>query len=244
MSNNKMKIITTSWDDGHKQDLKLAKLLKKYNIKGTFYISPNNREFNKKDLLSNSEIKKISQDFEIGAHTMTHPLLPKISEKEAFKEIKDSKIFLEQLINKDIEMFCYPRGLYDEKIKKLVKQAGFDGARTMKRFLINPPTDFFEFGTTTHAFTHRMNFTLKLPLKVNFAFASSLLTKEWVKVAKETFNYVNQNGGIWHLWGHSWEIEKNNLWIDLEEVLKHISERENFHCSTNGETLEYLKKET
>jgi hypothetical protein len=33
--------VTTSWDDGHKLDMKLAVLLKKYGIKGTFYICPN-----------------------------------------------------------------------------------------------------------------------------------------------------------------------------------------------------------
>ena len=31
-------IVTTSWDDGSIQDLKLGELLMKYGIKGTFYI--------------------------------------------------------------------------------------------------------------------------------------------------------------------------------------------------------------
>jgi peptidoglycan/xylan/chitin deacetylase (PgdA/CDA1 family) len=38
--------VTTSWDDGHILDVKLSELLKKYNLKGTFYIAPKNREFN------------------------------------------------------------------------------------------------------------------------------------------------------------------------------------------------------
>ena len=91
-------IVTTSWDDGHKLDLKLAKLLKKYGIRGTFYISPKNREFREEDLLSDEEIIKLDRDFEIGAHTMTHPRLTKISEREAFNEIIDSKKYLENLI--------------------------------------------------------------------------------------------------------------------------------------------------
>lgn len=244
MTNNKIKIVTTSWDDGHKLDLKLAKLLEKYNIKGTFYISPNNREFDKKDLLSNEEIKQLSQNFEIGAHTMTHPSLTKISEKEAFQEIKDSKVFLEKLTNKEIKMFCYPKGLYNEKVKNLVGEAGFIGARTIKRFFINPPSDFFELGTTVHSFTHRINLSLKLPLKINFSFVPSLFTKDWVKIAKKTFDYVNQYGGIWHLWGHSWELEENELWKGLEEVLKHISGKEDFYYFSNEEALEYFKEKT
>ena len=39
-----MKIITTSWDDGHPLDFKLAELLNKYNLKGTFYIPRSNAE--------------------------------------------------------------------------------------------------------------------------------------------------------------------------------------------------------
>jgi peptidoglycan-N-acetylglucosamine deacetylase len=53
------KIVTTSWDDGHKLDLKLARLLQKYNIAATFYISPANREFSKRDLLSEQEIQTL-----------------------------------------------------------------------------------------------------------------------------------------------------------------------------------------
>ena len=44
-------VVTTSWDDGHILDLKLSNLLTKYNIKGTFYLSPKDREIKEKDRL-------------------------------------------------------------------------------------------------------------------------------------------------------------------------------------------------
>src|SRR5207237_6708341 len=71
----KMIYVTTSWDDGHKLDVRLAALLKKYGIKGTFYICPQDQEFKDEDLLSPQDILSISQDFEIGGHTITHPHL-------------------------------------------------------------------------------------------------------------------------------------------------------------------------
>ena len=140
-------IVTTSWDDGHKLDLKLAKILKKYEIRGTFYISPKNREFREEDLLSDEEILKLNRDFESGAHTMTHPILTKISEREAFKEIIESKKYLENLTKKKIECFCYTGGAYNNKIKELVKRTGFIGARTTEQILTTTPGDLFEFGT-------------------------------------------------------------------------------------------------
>ena len=35
-------------------------------------------------------------------------------------------------------------------------------------------------------------------------------------------DYVIKHGGVWHLWGHSWEIEKNKDWDKLEEVFMNI----------------------
>ena len=90
--------VTTSWDDGHILDLKLAKLLKKYNLNGTFYVSPHNREFDESDLLSVRDIVTISKDFEIGAHTQTHLDLTRISPEQAREEIIGSKQYLEKIL--------------------------------------------------------------------------------------------------------------------------------------------------
>ena len=91
-------IVTTSWDDGHKLDLKLAKLLKQYGIKGTFYVSPKSREIVKSNRLSDMDIKSLHQDFEIGAHTMTHINLGESDNKKAIREIRASKKYLEKIL--------------------------------------------------------------------------------------------------------------------------------------------------
>src|SRR3990172_9671589 len=98
-------IVTTSWDDGHIHDHKLARLLKKYSVKGTFYIPPRNREFPRSELLTDSQILKLSKDFEIGGHTMTHPVLTKISLAEAEKEIIEGKQYLNKFIYRKLINF-------------------------------------------------------------------------------------------------------------------------------------------
>ena len=65
-------------------------MLKEHGLKATFYVAPENQEFAKDDLLSLPEIRNLSQDFEIGAHSMTHRRLPTISEQEAAREIIES----------------------------------------------------------------------------------------------------------------------------------------------------------
>lgn len=232
------RIITTSWDDGHLLDIKLAALLKKYNIKGTFYVTPKHNEL-VNQLLTKDEIMRLSEDFEIGAHTIYHSLLTELTQEMLTKELSDSKIFLEELLKKPIKMFCYPRGLYNENVKAAVKKADFIGARTIETLNIDYPNDFFEFGTTIHAFPATNIFNnVKESLKNNIKFLPFMLTGDWKKIAKETFSYVNKNGGVWHLWGHSWEIEKFNLWGDLEELLIFIANKKDFNYLTNSEVLE------
>src|SRR5262249_15014177 len=73
-------IVTSSWDDGHKYDVRLARMLREYGLKATFYISPRNQEWAEADLMKNNEIREVGKDFEIGSHTVTHPRLPTIPE--------------------------------------------------------------------------------------------------------------------------------------------------------------------
>ncbi|MHB1334874.1 MAG: polysaccharide deacetylase family protein [Candidatus Humimicrobiaceae bacterium] len=233
---DKQVIVTTSWDDGHKLDLRLAEILKKYGIRGTFYISPKNREFRKEDLLSDEEIIKQSKDFEIGAHTTTHPRLTKISEKQAFQEIVGSKKYLENLIKMEVKSFCYPGGNYNDKIKELVKEAGFTGARTIKRFCFSYPSDPLIFGTTIQAY----NNILDIPKILKFSKFNLLEFYKnlyWEHRAKRMFDHVMEIGGVYHLWGHSWEIEKIHYWNSLENLLSYVGNKENIKYLTNSEVI-------
>jgi hypothetical protein len=54
-------VVTTSWDDGHKLDLKVSELMQKYNLTGTFYVSPKDREISPEERLTDSELIELSQ---------------------------------------------------------------------------------------------------------------------------------------------------------------------------------------
>src|SRR5919112_349715 len=79
--------ITTSWDDGHPLDLRLAELLAKYGLRGTFYvpmIAPNGT-------MTPAQMRELSAaGAEIGAHTLHHAVLTRASEQEAWEEISGS----------------------------------------------------------------------------------------------------------------------------------------------------------
>src|ERR1017187_281306 len=147
-------VITTSWDDGHRLDLRLAKLLQKYDLPGTFYISPHDQEFKRSELLKPAEIKRLGQSFEIGAHTMTHPRLTKVSDKVAEQEILDSKKYLEKVTGSKVTSFCYPGGNYNRRHVAMVRQAGLTYARTVRRHFYTTKGSLLEANTTVNAYNH------------------------------------------------------------------------------------------
>jgi peptidoglycan/xylan/chitin deacetylase (PgdA/CDA1 family) len=234
-------IVTISWDDGQKLDLKFANLLKKYGLKGTFYISPRNREWDKGELLSDKEIYKLSKDFEIGCHTMNHQRLTEIKEDQAYREILDSKLFLEKIINKKIESFSYPYGDYNNKIRNLVEKAGLIIGRTSNRYSFKYPLDPLVLDTTLHTYDHILDLAkiLKFSRFNPIEFCKNL---DWEHLARRMFDYVIRRGGVYHLWGHSKEIDTLSHWGKLENVLAYIAGRKNIRYLTNAEILMVPKK--
>jgi peptidoglycan/xylan/chitin deacetylase (PgdA/CDA1 family) len=230
-------IVTTSWDDGHVLDLKLADLLSRYNLPATFYISPEDREIVENDRLTKAQVNELSKKaaFEIGAHTMTHPLLSNIDDAAAKNEIERSKVVLEDWTGKEIKSFCYPAGNFQVKHEHIVKNAKFSLARTVKRFSTTIGKNPFEMPTTIHAYRHWSDI---VPI-----FKESGVTKflsyyfNWDELAIALFDRIYRESGVFHLWGHSWEIEKNGDWDRLERVFKHIADRSGVHYMTNNELI-------
>ena len=218
-------IITTSWDDGHPTDLRLAELLNKYGISATFYIPIFNEE---RDCMSPQQINELAQVFDIGGHTCNHVNLTKISLTEVIKEITECKKLLEDIISKEISIFAYPWGMFNHQVIDCVEKAGFIGGRTT-RSLTRRIQDPYTIDTTVNATNWwfapyiKHSFLSKDPAFFFFMLRNGLFFKDWHLLAMETLDFVIRNGGVWHLWGHSWEIDQNSDWERLEKVLQKIS---------------------
>ena len=232
MLNQKL-VVTTSWDDGSVSDLKLHRLLDKYSLKSTFYITKSYQHIERG--LTADEIIELSQKHEIGAHTLTHPDLDKIDPKRAEDEILGSKEYLENLLGIEIKMFCYPRGKFNDEIIKIVEKAGFIGARTCKHGNFNKPNDACKWHITLHASNGSPLTTLKICTS-NHLSVKSLI--DWGVRAKKLFDIALETGGVYHLWGHSSEIETKNEWDKLEEVFSYISNRDGVRYITNRNVFE------
>jgi len=53
-------------------------------------------------------------------------------------------------------------------------------------------------------------------------------------------NRILTSGGIFHLWGHSWEIEKYGLWNELEKVLQMLAFKKDIAYLNNSDCWRIL----
>lgn len=231
-------VVTTSWDDGSVSDIKLSSLLEKYSLKATFYITKSYKYIERP--LTTEEVIKLGKEHEIGAHTLTHLDLDKISTKRAEDEILDSKEYLENLLDCDVRMFCYPRGRYNDEIIRIVKKAGFIGARTCRHGDFDMPNDPYKWQITLHASNGSPLMTFRI-WRINRLSVKSLI--DWEIRAKELFDLALKKGGVYHLWGHASEFEKKDEWGKLERVFRYISNRDGVQYMTNGEVMEKVRCE-
>jgi peptidoglycan/xylan/chitin deacetylase (PgdA/CDA1 family) len=77
--------------------------------------------------------------FSIGAHSVTHPILSRVTPQRAHREIVDSRSRIQKACGAAPRAFAYPNGGprdYTETVKRLVRDAGFTCAVT-SRFGLN-----------------------------------------------------------------------------------------------------------
>ncbi len=194
--------IETSFDDGSIHDLRIADLLCKYHLSATFYIVVD--WVGREGMLNWDQIKELEKKgFKIGSHTMTHPQdLKMLFDEELHVEIQTSKDMIETALGHNIESFCYPRGRMDDRIKNKVIEAGYTEARITGKPGILVVEDKYRIPGTLHIFQRE-----------------EYGSKSIVEYATDIFEKLKKDGGYCNIWGHSEEINRNNNWEQLEEVL-------------------------
>ncbi len=80
---------------------------------------------------------------EIGAHTVTHPILKGLAEGVQRNEVRTSKAWLEELLDREVESFAYPYGTAAPDTVRLVGEAGFRRACTTAAGPVPPGGDPF-----------------------------------------------------------------------------------------------------
>jgi len=236
-------IITTSWDDGNPLDVRIAELLEKYNMKGTFYVPIRIGEH---PVMNATTLNGIAKNHEIGGHTVNHLRLNTLGMADAKYEISECKTMLQDKLGKKVEAFCFPGGKYSQRDINLIKEAGFLFGRTTRLLHTSSDTHQFLLDTSIQVYnyssikltTHCVKNLFLLPIAQNSFFYKE--NKNLPKLAEVVMNRIMTTGGVFHLWGHSWEIEKYGLWREFEMVLKMLAFNQEIAYLNNTECWKAL----
>jgi peptidoglycan/xylan/chitin deacetylase (PgdA/CDA1 family) len=84
-------------------------------------------------MMTSAQVKALRHaGMQIGAHTVSHPILARLSDAAAQQQIADSKSFLEALLGERVGLFAYPNGKpgedYSPQTVAVVRSLGFDAA--------------------------------------------------------------------------------------------------------------------
>lgn len=222
-------IFTFSTDDGNPSDLKMAELLGKNGLNGTFYIPITNREG--LPVMGKTQLREIGRQFEIGSHTYDHCYLRTVGLMEANRQITEGKKHLEDLLGKSITGFSYPGGKYRNAHTAMVQSAGFEYARTSMNLRFDAGANRFEIPTTIQFYPHS-----KVVYMRNFIWAGSwakrtdglrlvLQHNDWLERLYAIFDYSCRHEAVFHLWAHSDDIDKLGAWNELDRFFAHVAKK-------------------
>lgn len=119
-------------------------------------------------VMSREELDALIADglISLGAHCVTHPSLPSLSDEEQRQEIGESRATLEAMMGHPIRRLAYPFGDYDERSMNIARDLGFDYAVSVETGPVRDPATRFRLprhdikNWTGAEFAHRLRWTI------------------------------------------------------------------------------------
>lgn len=120
------KSVVLTFDDGYVDNYVNAfPTLKEFGFTATIFIITNTVDTNNIYLNSKQIKEMVDNGIDIESHTVDHEDLDKLNYEKQLEELKNSKAYLEKLLNKDIKYIAYPTGKYNKDTLKAAKESGY-----------------------------------------------------------------------------------------------------------------------
>jgi peptidoglycan/xylan/chitin deacetylase (PgdA/CDA1 family) len=222
--NNKRIAVTLSFDDGVVTDLPLIEKLNAFNLKATFNLNSGllgsgPHGAGKTNYLHPKDVAKAYAGHEVAIHTVTHPHLDRLDRSSIIREVFDDLRALEDLVQYPVRGMAYPFGGYNDTVIDILRALGITYARTTESATQPvPPKNPLALATTAHQYdsTHLAKWN------------------EWY-----TTTWFPQDGGVFFIWGHSYEFHINNDWPALDRILKPLANKPDVWYCTNIQLFNY-----
>jgi len=122
------KTVAITFDDGYDNNYLCAyPVLKKYGFPATIFVITD--FIGKEGFLTWDQIRQMQDNnITIGSHTKNHLWLPDQDDLILHEQVFGSKEALEKNTGGDIKFISYPIGAHDERVKNVVREAGYMAA--------------------------------------------------------------------------------------------------------------------
>jgi peptidoglycan/xylan/chitin deacetylase (PgdA/CDA1 family) len=222
-------LFTSSWDDGHPLDIRVADVLARHGFGATFFVPSSNREL--LPVMTAAQLRALQAGgFEIGSHTLNHCYLTTIDDAAARCQIVQGKRELEQALGQPVLGFCYPGGKYNKRHVEMVNTAGFRYARHMSNLYADLKPEPFAMPVTLQFYPHPRSVYLR-----NFVrhsgwrrrtrmLITALSHDDLLSRLQRALEVACEQNGVFHLWGHSYELNNFNGWAVLDDFLRYAAE--------------------
>jgi glycosyltransferase involved in cell wall biosynthesis/peptidoglycan/xylan/chitin deacetylase (PgdA/CDA1 family) len=156
-------------------------------------------------MLSTPQLKQLlAEGAGIGAHTVSHPILSRIDEAAARREIANSRDILEGILGERVKLFAYPNGRlgtdYSPAHASIVKSLGFDAAVATNWGVCTKASNLFQLPRFTPWDARRWRFGLRLLMNMQqqdvalSLGSASIDTENCVGGTLTTYSFVRQDG--------------------------------------------------
>lgn len=221
----KARALTFSWDDGVTQDRRLLELMRRFGLKGTFNL--NSGMFGHQDSIRidgtvvdhshvfEGEVALLYAGQEVAVHTVTHPnlnLMPGFAVRSQIAKDRDA---LERITGAPVRGMAYPFGKSSARVRKIAAFCGMCYARGIEE------THDFSLPQTP------MDWACTCHYRDMGRYIDAFLSEKGI-------------GGLFSIWGHSYELDPGDEWDTFAEQLQRLSGREDIWYATNGEVFDYL----
>ncbi|WP_199271790.1 polysaccharide deacetylase family protein [Pseudoduganella flava] len=118
-------------------------------------------------MMTSAQVRKLhAAGMGIGAHTVNHPILARLPDDEARREIAQGKHALEELIDARVPLFAYPNGKpgedYEARHVAMARELQFEGAVSTSWGASRARPDLFQLPRFTPWDRSRLRFVLRM----------------------------------------------------------------------------------
>lgn len=202
-------------------------MLSSMGMKGTFYVDLGNP---RGVGLTEVQLQDIALNHEVGSHTWTHVNLKKCAPIVIRRELRYSKVEIEKITRQPVFGIAYTWGLHTPTVRRIARDCGYLFGRTVEEGQVGfPPKDQFAWGISVQALPRPRLLSRKAHRYI------TALTGDWRKLALRFFQRAYETRGVWHIFGHAWEVlQRRGLKDEFIRICRDVALRKDVWHATNG----------